>query len=286
MSHVFQHVRFAVTRVLQGLVAQERRAVWKLRDAFKIAKNRRSITLRDRHVISPSRADELSAANPFARIRLGSALWSDFSEFFDLSEDQPIPEVPMYWLSVADVGCMTAFDATSINAAAFQRHLRVGLEGLSYLGMMDPGLYANIQPGTNFSEKTGVNWHLHLFAWGEEPRAMKHRVKRMNKLLDNYRPIVPRPEGEGFHRKLVTEVNIAIRFRYMCKTPRKAYRIGKKVQVTSDGGTEVSFVSSKGRLRPGQHITLFHLLKSLSLEEILFAGGDGVDIRRRALRRI
>ena len=247
---------------LKGLVAQERRAARKLFDAFERAKNRRSITQRDRQIIRPSEAGELNAANPYARILLGSALWSEFADYFRLSESHPIPEVPMYWLTLADWGCMTALDATNIDVAGMLRHLRAGLEGLSYIGAMDPGLYVNIQPGTNYPDRTGTNWHLHLFAWGEEPKTMKLRVKRLNKLIDNYRPLVPRDSGGvGFDCRRVTEENIERRFRYMCKTPRKAYRINVQMRNGPEGKPEVSYFSSKSLLRPGQHVTLFHLLK-------------------------
>jgi hypothetical protein len=276
-----------MTRVLSGLRAQQRLALRKLEEAFETARNRCSIAQRDRQIIRPSEADELNAANPCARVLLGNALWSELSEFFGLSESQPIPEVPMFWLSVADIGCMTALDATDINVSAFVHHLRTGLEGLSYIGLVDPALDVDIQPGTNYPERTGVNWHLHLFAWGEEPKAMKLRVKRMNKKLDNYRPIVPRDEGGvGFESRRVTEENMERRFRYMCKTPRKAYRIGVKKRTDPEGNIEFSFQSNKSLLRPGERITLFHLLKQLSLPDLVVAGGEGVSIRRRALRQL
>ena len=94
-----------MTNVLEGLVAQERMAASKLFDAFERSKNRGSITPRDRQIIRPSEASELNAANPYARIVLGNALWTEFSKFFDLSDSQPIPEVPLSWLTLVDIGC-------------------------------------------------------------------------------------------------------------------------------------------------------------------------------------
>ena len=276
-----------MTNVLEGLVAQERMAARKLFDAFERSKNRSSITLRDRQIIRPSEASELNAANPYARILLGNALWTEFSKFFDLSESQPIPKAPLYWLTAVDLGCMTALDATNINVGGMIRHLRFGLEGLSYIGMLDPGLFANIQPGTAYPHRTGVNWHLHLYAWGEEPKLMKRRIKRLNKLIDNYRPIVPRDGGGvGADCRRVTEENVARRFWYMCKTPRKAYRIDVMTRTDPEGKIEVGYETHKGLLRPGQHVTLFHLLKNLGLDDLTVAGGDGVGLRRRALRQL
>lgn len=259
---------------LPGLWTQERLALRKLQEAFDVARNQNSISLFDRQVILPSEIDDLNAANPHARILLGNALWSEFSEFFGLSESQPIPEGPLFWLTLVDIGCMTALDARHVDIAGMIRLLRTGLRGLSYIGVIDPGLYANIQPGTNYRERTGVNWHLHLFAWGEDRRQIKARAKRMNELPDNYRPIVKRPQGEGFNWSQITEDNITRRFRYMCKTPHKAYRIGP------------TFIQGKSDLRHGQRITLFHLLKKHWLDALLIAGGEGVAIRRRAIRSV
>ena len=95
------------------------------------------------------------------------------------------------------IGFFTARDAQQVNIAAIARQLRQGLEGMSYIGMIDTGLYANISPGTNFSERTGVHWHLHLFAWGKTQKEMKVHFTKLNDCADNYRPIIPRPQGLG-----------------------------------------------------------------------------------------
>lgn len=149
---------------------------------------------------------------------------------------------------------------------------------------MDLGLYANIQPGTQYCSRKGVSWHLHLFAWGESRKEIKARAKRMNELPNNYRPIIPRPQGRGFDWSQVTAANIEWRFPYMCKTPRKAYRIGRRKGAKGDDARDTSFRSNRSDLRAGQRITLFHLLKRHDLDDLLIAGGEGVAIRRRAIR--
>src|SRR5262249_34420106 len=133
-------------KVLSGLEIQERRAFRKLTDAFETARNRDSVTRRDRLLVRPSVASELNAGNPFSRILLGNALWSEYVDHFGLSETQPLPDFPIYWVTLVDSGCMTPLDAESIDVASMTRQLRHGLEGLSYFGFMDLALYANIQP--------------------------------------------------------------------------------------------------------------------------------------------
>jgi hypothetical protein len=268
---------------LSGLEVQERQALRKLMQAFEEAKNRRSIALRDRQIIRPIKAGELNAANPCARVRLGNALWSQFSEFFGLSDSHPTPDVPVFWLTLVDHGCVTDLNARDIDAAVFIRRLRTGLRGLSYIGMIDPGLYANIQPGTNVTLKSGVSWHLHLFAWGEDRKGIRARATLMNE-SGNYRPIIPRPQGTGFHWKQVTADSLARQFRYMCKTPRAAYRVNKVSKPKGEDKTKSSFITGKSKLRPGQRITLYHQLKNHWLDDLLIAGGQGITIRSRAIR--
>ena len=267
----------------QGVYPQERRAAGKLMQAFEEARNRHTISRGDRLLVRGAASSDLNAANPFARIRWGNALWAEFVAYFNLAEGRPYPKVPLFWVTLADIGCFTAHDAKHISIAPFAIHLRAGLGGLSYVGMFDPAFYVNIAPGTNFAEHRGVNWHLHLFAWGESQKDFKARVAAMNASTDNYRPIVP--GGQGAHYNNVTAETFAIKFRYMNKTPRKAYRVGRAELRGSEGEVDFKFKQNKIDLRPGERITLFHLLKGLRLDELTVAGGEGVALRRRALRQ-
>ena len=135
---------------LRGLSTQENKAATALLRSFERAKNRATISWADKALVHPKTASDLNAANPFARSLWGNALWSEFVTQLDLSEDQPIPEAPLFWVTVCDVACMTALDDRNVDLAPIIRHLRSVLRGLSYLGMVDVALYANIAPGTNF----------------------------------------------------------------------------------------------------------------------------------------
>ena len=50
-----------------GLESQERIASWKLMQAFDETRNQRKVTLRERCLVRASEAEDLNAANPFAR---------------------------------------------------------------------------------------------------------------------------------------------------------------------------------------------------------------------------
>jgi hypothetical protein len=269
--------------IVPGLRSQEKVTRKALCHAFDVARNRHQITLSDR---SLARSRELNAAVPYARVELGNSLWREFLAHFALSEFQPIPSVPLFYVTPVDIGCMTALDAPQVYVGEFVRQLRRGLRGLSYVGIVDVSLYANISPGTNFADRSAVNWHLHLFAWGETREVFKARAKPLNDEIENYRPIIPRPAGIGFHWQEVTEENYSRRFRYMCKTPRKAYRIGRTETMDAKGCKIINLKQGKSLLRPGQRITLFNLLKQCPLEQLVVAGGEGVALRRRALRSL
>ena len=271
---------------LRGLRTQECKAAKALFRSFKYAKNRETVSGSDRALVRPRMASDLNAANPFARSLWGNALWSEFASHFGLSEDQPTPEVPLFWVTVVDVACITALDARTADLAPIIRHLRSVLRGLSYLGLVDVALYANIAPGTNFDERTGLSWHLHLFVWGTTRKEMRSLARKWNSSEGNCRPIIADDKHPGFKVLLVTEENFERCFRYMVKTPRKACRIGRTEGKGPDGNVEFRFRHGKSKLRHGERVKLFHALKDHTLDEFTVAGGEGVGIRRRALRRV
>jgi hypothetical protein len=268
---------------LFGLKQQEKESLRALREAFEVARNRHTVSSGDKGILLPSREWHLNAAHPAARVRLGNALWREFNSHFALSETQAIPSVPVFFVTAVDIGCMTSIAASQVPIAKFIRQLRRGLQGLSYIGFLEPALYAHVAPGTNFVKRTGVNWHLHLFAWGDDRDQMKSRAAKLNARADNYQPIIPRPQGMGFHWKVVDAENIERLFRYMCRSPRKAYRIGRAKYKDPKGKGRFKLTQGKSILRPGQRVSLFHLLKRFSLDNLVVAGGEGVNIRRCAL---
>ena len=133
-------------RKLEGLDEQELSAAFMFRKAFETARNRHTISIPDWWRLRFSRQWDLNAANPYARITWGNALWFEFSSHFGMSKDQPFPQVPLFWVTLVDIGCFTKPDQAEGNISRFAYHLRAGLKGLSYLGMFDPGYYVHVAP--------------------------------------------------------------------------------------------------------------------------------------------
>jgi hypothetical protein len=175
-----------------------------------------------------------------------------------------------------------------MDISAFAATLRNGLTGLSYIGMIEPALYVNIAPGTRWSGKRAVSWHVHAVCWGEDREQMRRRFARLNK-QQVYRSIMPGQRGahqKEIPFKFLTDSGrtfFADKIRYMLKSPCKAYRI---YHAKNGSGTEddVSFRQIKSGLRPGDHIDLFHLMKGLYLDDLAVAGGEGAGMLKRIKR--
>ena len=266
-----------------GLRAQEWATDNQLRHALETARNRGSVTISDRQLLQPDAGKYLCAANRFARIRWGEALCREFSEYFQLGPDHPYPDHQLYLATLTDVACSTSPDTKFVDIASFKEQLRIGLNGLSYLGMIEPAYYTNIARGAPFPMKHGVLWHSHLICWGESRKKIKQRLQGMNCSPDNYRSIITGLAGADF--RVIRQDGLPTVLGYMLKAPANAYRVYRTKYITPDGTLVARFQQRKQPLRPGERVTLFHLLKNLYLDQLAMAGGEGAAMLRRAKRR-
>jgi hypothetical protein len=178
--------------------------------------------------------------------------------------------------------------ASFIDIHRFKQTLRKGLRGLSYIGMIEPALYVNIAPGTRWSAKRAVSWHMHAICRGKDREQMRKRFARLNR-QGIYRSIMPGQRGahqKEIPAKFLTDSNrtfLADKIRYMLKSPCKAYRIyhAKNGSGTED---EISLRQIKSDLRPSDHIDLFHLMKGPYLDDLAIGGWEGTEMLKRIKR--
>jgi hypothetical protein len=226
-----------------------------------------------------------------ARIRWSKVFCREFSDFFHLTKDRRYPDRPMFFVTLTDISCTTEHDAQKVDVFAYKKRLQAGMKGLSYLGMMEPALYVNVTPGTRWSNKKAVSWHVHLICWGESRKQMKKRIRKLNN-SGKYRGIMQ--SQRGAHQKEIPNTVLpknqdrtflADKLRYILKSPRKAYRLYRGQRITKDGEILTCLKQRKSDLRHGDRITLFHLMKKLTLDQLAVAGGDGTAVMRRIKRR-
>jgi hypothetical protein len=270
---------------------QERLSHKELLLAFEKSRKRHTISKQDRQLLDPSSARDLCCVNYASRIRWSKAFCGEFEEFFGLDEDIEFPDQTLFFVTLTDVSCTTTYDAPSVEIPKFKRKLQAGLRGLNYVGMVEPGLYVNVTPGTRWPYKKAVSWHLHAICWGESRKEIKKRFSRLNKdgwyvsILHSQRGADQKEIVDGTLPKNSERTFLADKLRYLLKSPQKAYRIYKTERVTSDGEIVPCFRQRKSELRKGDRITLFHLMKGLHLDELTAAGGEGTDVMRKIKRR-
>jgi hypothetical protein len=275
--------------IQSSLSVQERRSHKEMQFAFEKSRKRHTISKQDLRLTEARSAPDLCSVNHFARVRWGKAFCKEFEKFFKLDDENSFPDQPLFFVTLTDVSCTTDHDASTIKISKFKRKLQAGLRGLNYVGMVEPGLYVNVCPGTRWSSKKAVSWHLHAICWGENRRKIKKRFCRLNR--DGwYLSILHSQRGadqkEILDARLPTNEDrtfLADKLRYLLKSPRKAYRVYRTERMT-DGELVPCFRQRKSELRKGDRITLFHLLKGLHLDQLAAAGGEGTDMMRRIKR--
>jgi hypothetical protein len=265
---------------LPGLRRQEHEAASELNYAFDNAQNRQSVSQGDRNFVSHTAAESLNAANPWAKIVWGNCLWDAFLRHHGVCSAKQL-SVSLYWITLVDIACITTLTANPVKLRSLKQRLCSGLRGLSYIGAVDLAYYVYIAPGTDFHSLSGVSWHLHLIAWGEPLEVLRLRFAAMNQRANNYRSIIP--GGTGAHWMSLSNTMLSEKFCYMVRTPHKAYSVGAR-RKPLQANRYSAFKHNSRAIRPGERIALFHLLKCKSLPEMTVAGGEGVQIRRAALR--
>jgi hypothetical protein len=273
-----------------GLLHQEYLSHKELTLSFEKSRKKHTITPKDRKLTDPSSALDLCCVNHFARLRWSRAFCREFQHFFKLRDKNPFPDQPLFFVTLTDVSCTTDHDAPWINIYDFKRRLQAGLRGLSYVGMVEPGLYVNVCPGTRWSNKKAVSWHLHAICWGQTRNEMKKRFCRLNRdgwylsILDSQRGADQKEIPDSRLPNNRDRSFLADKLRYLLKSPQKAYRIYKTNRVTCDGELVPCLRQRKSELRKGERITLFHLLKGFHFPDLAAAGGEGTDLMRRIKR--
>jgi hypothetical protein len=223
----------------------------------------------------------LSAVSPRSRIRWGKLICQALSDHFHLGRNNLEPDQRIFFVTLCDRRCCTPDDAKNIDVSEFISLLVQGLQELSYLGMLEPAYYVNVCDGVRIYGKRMVSWHLHLLAWGASRKKMKARIERLNRKL--------LPIGDGLapaHQKCISKGKLASKIGYMLKAPQNGYRLAKIKWVMPNGEIVPKFKQFKDKLRPGERLTLFRLMKDMHLDELTVAGGKGTNILRQVKRRL
>jgi hypothetical protein len=264
----------------------ERTSEAKLRSAFEAAHNRRTVNRGDLGLLHSSHRYELLAVNRHSKVCFGSAVCDQLSDFFCFPESVEHNQ-PIFLVTLVDRRCVTAVSAPDVDIKAIKIRLRYGLRGLSFLGMVEPGYYANLQKGI-YPKRRCISWHLHALVWGISERKLRALLRALQ-ASGRYAAVVP-----GLNAVDVREIeqgDLPEVSGYILKSPWSAYRVTKYVADKegyllrdAEGKERPFYLQGKSELRPGERVTLFHMLKPLYLDQLSVAGGEGAPLLARAKR--
>jgi hypothetical protein len=216
----------------------------------------------------------LPAVNTKARIQWGTSLINELFEFFKIPETDSDPEIPIFFVTLADKSLITTAEPQTIDVDLFKRKLGGRWRGLNYIGMIEPAYYYNAFDEE--SEKTPplVSWHGHFLVWGISRKRLSRKIKEVNSRFE-----AVMPDFAAGHWKRVERGRFGEKICYLAKSPRKEYSVGKYSEAGKDG--EPRYKHNRRDIRPCTRVKLFRLMEPLYLDHLTMAGGEAVEILRR-----
>jgi hypothetical protein len=266
----------------------ERRA---MRCAFQESRKRHTVNPSDRARLTGQYRYELLAVNSFSRRIWGEVTSREISRFFCEGGDGETHNQEVYFVSLMDIGCARSPDdrLTETDLQFIKNRLRFGLREFSYIGMIEPAYYVNLQHGVRFGGKRCMFWHLHALVWGVSRKKLK---KHLRKLVKAGRYVAIADGLDATHIRKIKQGRLPAHVAYLVKSPSKAYRVSVRDRedkcgqpvTDADGVVLRQFKQGKSDLRHGDRIVIFHAMKHLFLDKLAVAGGEGAGMLRTVKR--
>lgn len=265
-----------------GIQENEWHAYRELRRSFEVARNRHLITEAEKQLLHGPRTN-LSAVNTKARILFFRALCSELEKALKYRTSSRQFDRKVYLVTLVDIECAVPHGEIGADVAKFGRHFQRAVNGLDYIGIIEPGLYRHItfHAGPEHALGKCISWHVHCLLWNARPDDLRELVRQLNRSRE-YVGLTP-SQTAADHRR-VRDLDYVVG--YVCKPPTFAYSIGLRKRDRNGNPCEPRSKQYKDALRPGERVTFFRQLMHLRLPDLLIAGGKGEEIRRATLRSI
>jgi len=231
----------------------------------------------DRENIDLLRAEHafyLPTVNAKARIKWGTLLIRELFAYFKVPENASDPEIPVFFVTLADKSLITTAEPQAIDIELFKRKLGGRLRGLNYIGMIEPAFYHNAFDIMSQQTPPLVSWHGHFLIWGIRRKRLSRIIRKLNSKLE-----AVMPDFAAAHWKQVERGKFGKKICYVAKSPCKEYSVGKYAEAGKEG--EPRYKHNSREIRPGTRVKLFHLMEPLYFDQLTMAGGDGVEILNR-----
>jgi hypothetical protein len=262
-----------------------------LRRAFEESRRRHTLPRGDWELLKAKYRNDLLAVNSFSRRIWGEVVSRELSRFFCDGGDGTTHNRDVYFVSLVDVTCSRSLQdrLTEADLEFIKNRLRYGLREFSYIGVIEPAYYVNLQHGVRYDGKRCMFWHLHALVWGVSRNELKKHMRRLVK-AGRYAAIA---NGlDATHTRKIKQGRLPAHVAYLLKSPSKAYRVSARDRkddtgqaiTDADGVVLQQFKQGKADLRHGDRIVLFNAMKHLHLDKLAVAGGDGAQLLRTAKR--
>jgi hypothetical protein len=194
---------------------------------------------------------------------------------------------PVYLVTLVDIHSATAVSGKDLEIDEIKRRLRVGLRGLSHIGIIEPAFYVNPQIGVRFKGKRCLFWHRHAVVWGISRKKLRLSLKKQE-AMGRFVAI-----AEGARTLKRSNKAICQKLSSICSNLLGvAYRVSRmdlkqpdgEPLVNADGEVQAKYFQREAKLRKGERINLFHAMKHLTLDQLAVAGGEGRKLLANAKR--
>src|SRR4051812_26913656 len=151
-----------------------------LRLAFEESRRRHTLSRGDRELLKPRFRYDLLAVNSFSRRIWGEVVSRELSRFFCEGGDGTTHNQDIYFVSLMDIACARSPEdrLTEADLKLIKNRLRYGLRGCSFLGIIEPAYYVNLQHGVRYAGKRCMFWHLHALVWGVSRKELKKHLRK------------------------------------------------------------------------------------------------------------
>ncbi len=195
---------------------------------------------------------------------------------------------PVQFVTVVPVRFMLTMEAALAMTLAervalvtrLQALVRQALKGMPFIGMIEPALYKNWGPNGVMLRRDGLFWHAHVLVWGLQAGTVLRRAR--NNIGKRHRNLLG---GTPVWVKAIKPYELDIYALYLGKTPMKHYRLhptrGEEIDdETGEVFTTTGYRQRKDAMGVGDRILVANAMAGLTLDHLLFAGGDGLPLAK------
>jgi len=157
------------------------------------------------------------AVNACSRISVGRALCNEIAGKLCVNEYWEHDRSIFFGTFIPSEGLVTN-DTRGIDLCNMKQRLRADLRGLSYIGMLEPGLYVSLPLSDRVRVRQAISWHPHVPLWGQTLQQVAGLTRRLRKsgyyqaVVEELKPVEVVQVANGYRLELTKLLDTPISF--------------------------------------------------------------------------